>query len=488
MRIRSKYFYIPFFFTATFVLILAALTIEDLIQGKPFGKAVFEPYHFVPPIIIGIMGAVFGYLYWKRKSLQLRAVSRLTTNLNSLLEVNRAILSSIDLDTVLQLIIDKSTQLTNLDTGAIYLVDNEDLYLGATTPALPPDVPDAIRHDRIGNHPHILQAVTELRHIYIADSSKAELSEAEQAVVRMRDLLSILYMPLVIENRPVGILILSTNHKIRHFSADEISLYGSFSGQAALAIENAKLFRESIKAKTRAEESDRLKSAFLANMSHEIRTPMNAIYGFSELIEEPDLDPETRKRYISIIQNSSSQLLSIVSDILTVSSLETKQEKVNIDRVSVSRIMNDLYAIFRKQAEHAGLRFELHQDAASDELFIYSDGTKITQVLTNLLSNALKFTREGFIEFGCKQANGELVFYVSDSGIGIRAAMHEKIFERFRQAHDPSDRKISGSGLGLSISRGFIELLGGRIWVDSEPGKGSTFWFTIPIHVNRPAN
>jgi len=255
--------------------------------------------------------------------------------------------------------------------------------------------------------------------------------------------------------------------------------------------------QELLKAKEKAEESDRLKTAFLQNMSHEIRTPLNAISGFSGILNKPDLSEEKRKSFVSIIQSSSKQLISIVSDILTISALETKQEKLNYDKVCINNIIVDLLSIFKQQSLNQNISLYAKQQLSDKQSEIYTDKTKIIQILTNLLTNALKFTHEGFIEFGYEivethgrqyfvethgraSLQNELQFYVKDTGIGIKSELHEKIFERFRQADNSIQMNYGGTGLGLSISKGFVELFGGKIWVESELEKGSTFYFTIP--------
>jgi len=240
-----------------------------------------------------------------------------------------------------------------------------------------------------------------------------------------------------------------------------------------------------LEAKEKAEESERLKSAFLQNMSHEIRTPLNAISGFSGMLNKPGLSEEKRKSFVSIVQNSSQQLISIITDILTISSLETKQEKANINKVCINNIIVDLLSIFKQQAQNQNISLYAKQQLNEKQSEIYTDRTKITQILTNLLTNALKFTHEGFIEFGYNLNDSELEFYVKDSGIGIKPEFHEKIFERFRQADKSINKLYGGTGLGLAISKAFVELLGGKIWVQSELEKGSTFYFTIPY---KPVN
>ncbi|MFZ4741416.1 MAG: PAS domain-containing hybrid sensor histidine kinase/response regulator [Bacteroidales bacterium] len=242
-------------------------------------------------------------------------------------------------------------------------------------------------------------------------------------------------------------------------------------------------------AKEKAEESDRLKTQFLLNMSHEIKTPMNAINGFSEMLNEPDLSDEKRKSLTSIIINSSNQLQSIVENILTISALETKVERINIQAVNINSIIADLSVIFRTKAFNNNISLYSKHALTDKQSEIYTDRTKIIQILTNLITNALKFTHEGYIEFGYNLKTdtvpAELEFYVKDTGIGIKPELHEKIFDRFTQVEIGLTRRYDGNGLGLSISKGFVELLGGKIDLQSELEKGSTFYFTIPY---KPVN
>lgn len=235
-----------------------------------------------------------------------------------------------------------------------------------------------------------------------------------------------------------------------------------------------------IKANANAEESNRLKSAFLQNLSHEIRTPMNAIMGFSSLLERTDILPEKKNGFISIIQSSGKQLLSIVSDILTIAAIETSQEKTYIQEVSINRILNELLDLFKEQASHKNLAFNAKPSLSDARAEVFTDKNKLTQILTNLLNNAFKFTYEGAIEIGYTLKDNFLEFYVKDSGIGIEPKQQEKIFEQFNQAEYGLNRKYGGTGLGLSISKGFVDLLGGKIWVESEFGQGSSFYFTLP--------
>ncbi len=249
--------------------------------------------------------------------------------------------------------------------------------------------------------------------------------------------------------------------------------------------EREQIMNELIIAKHKAEENDGLKTAFLQNLSHEIRTPLNAICGFSVLLTKPALTAKKQKNFVTIIQNSSNQLLSIVSDILTISSLETKQEKISINNVCINTLIIDLLTIFKQQAFKQNITLSANYPLNNQNAEIYTDQTKLTQILSNLIANALKFTYKGNVEFGYSLNERELEFYVKDSGIGIKKDLHDKIFERFRQADLPNNNSFGGIGLGLSISKGFVELLGGKIWVESEINQGATFYFTIPY---KPVN
>lgn len=245
---------------------------------------------------------------------------------------------------------------------------------------------------------------------------------------------------------------------------------------------------EIVKAKEKAEQNDRLKTAFLQNISHEIRTPLNAITGFSDLLDKPNLSEEKKRNFTSIIRQSGNQLLAIVNDILTISSLETKQEQIHISIVNINELILNLSTIFYPQALNQNLPLYAKKELSDSQAEILTDKTKLIQILNNLISNALKFTHQGMVEFGYTLKNHMLEFYVKDTGIGISEANQSHIFERFVQADDSIQSNYGGTGLGLSICNGFVELLGGKIWVESKPQKGSTFYFTIPYNPSNSIN
>lgn len=266
---------------------------------------------------------------------------------------------------------------------------------------------------------------------------------------------------------------------------------------------------ELMKSKTKAEESDRLKSAFLANMSHEIRTPMNGILGFAELLKTPNLSGAEQSEYISIIKKSGDRMLNIINDIVDISKIEAGQVKVFITETKLNDQTEFLYSFFRPEVEKKGVQFILHNGLSAKEAIIKTDKEKVYAVLTNLIKNAIKFTTRGSIEIGYKIVNPLVVktlhatspqpaqqlhatapspppllqFYIKDTGFGIPADRQQAIFDRFVQADIADTRAFQGAGLGLSISKAYVEMLGGKMWVESEEGKGSVFYFTIPYIV-----
>jgi signal transduction histidine kinase len=232
--------------------------------------------------------------------------------------------------------------------------------------------------------------------------------------------------------------------------------------------------------KIKAEEGDRLKTAFLNNLSHEIRTPLNAIVGFSELVTSTELPLEERRRFSEIIDRSSSQLLALIDDILDMASIEAGEVKVSLKNTDVNGVLDHVCNQFSFKASRNGVTLRSELIPEGSDKILKTDETKLIQILTNLTGNAIKFSRGGTVTLSCFGKPGEYQFSVEDSGIGIPSEAHEFIFERFRQAEPAISKEFGGTGLGLSISKSYVELLGGKIWLESEPGKGSTFYFTIP--------
>ena len=247
--------------------------------------------------------------------------------------------------------------------------------------------------------------------------------------------------------------------------------------------ESKKSEAQIIAAKERAEESDRLKTAFLHNVSHEIRTPMNAIIGFSSLLNDEGLDDQERRQYIEFIFQSGNQLLSIINDIVDIANIEAGQTRVNMGGMNVNSTLRSLNDQFSIKERSPGVSLNLKITLEDEKTNIVTDSTKLIQIISNLLNNAVKFTTSGSIDFGYELKNEFLEFFVSDTGIGIPAEHQTKIFNRFYQVDGAISRQFGGTGLGLSICKAYIGLLGGEIWLVSHPGKGSSFRFTIPYKV-----
>jgi signal transduction histidine kinase/CheY-like chemotaxis protein len=232
-------------------------------------------------------------------------------------------------------------------------------------------------------------------------------------------------------------------------------------------------------AEQKAIESDRLKTAFLQNISHEIRTPMNSIVGFSEFLKDKNLSESEKDQYLVMISKSSDQLLNIVNEVLDISLIETGNVSVNLKRVHLNNLMEEIYQSY-KPLINKEISFTRSTGLSDSLSLITTDVVKIRQVISNLLNNAVKFTDKGHIGFGYVLADNELQFFIEDTGIGIAADFQDKVFDRFLKAGSDDQRIYEGVGLGLAICKGNIELLKGKIWMESEKGKGSKFFFTIP--------
>ncbi len=238
--------------------------------------------------------------------------------------------------------------------------------------------------------------------------------------------------------------------------------------------------QELIDAKNRAEESDRLKSAFLANMSHEIRTPMNGILGFAELLSVPDLSGELQQQYIGLIKKSGQRMLNIINDIIDISKIESGLIKISLSQTNLIEQIEYVYTFFQPEAEAKGLKLSLHNPHPGQVPLLYTDREKVYSILTNLIKNAVKYTHEGEIEIGCTMKGNMVEVFVKDTGIGIPEERQQAIFKRFIQADIEDSKAYQGAGLGLAISKAYVEMLGGKIWVESEAGPGSVFYFTLP--------
>ncbi|MBI9060988.1 MAG: HAMP domain-containing histidine kinase [Marinilabiliaceae bacterium] len=248
-----------------------------------------------------------------------------------------------------------------------------------------------------------------------------------------------------------------------------------------------KIYLEKLrKAEVKAIENDQLKSAFLQNISHEMRTPMNAIIGFTEIMMQSEESEANKHYYLEVIHKSTQQLLGVVNDVVDISMIETGIVVQNKDKVELNLLMDDIYKSYLPEMKE-NIQLSLKKGQPGKFIYLMTDEIKLKRVLTNLLNNALKYTHKGQIEYGYRLKDHKVEFFVKDTGIGIAKELHSTIFERFKQAEIELARRTGGTGLGLSICKGLMDILGGDIWVESEPHVGSTFYFSLPAKVENEA-
>ena len=245
--------------------------------------------------------------------------------------------------------------------------------------------------------------------------------------------------------------------------------------------ETVKYQQELETALKKAEESDRLKSAFLANVSHEIRTPMNGILGFADLLKNPKLSEPEKTEFLEIIEQSGNRMLETINDIIDISKIEAGQVKLEEKEIKLNKELNEIFQFFKLEAEQKGLQLSFQPAFPDNRDAIISDPKMLNGIVTNLVKNAIKFTEKGYIEFGYIIKGKVLEFFVKDTGIGIAKEIQKIIFNRFVQEEQGFRRQFEGSGLGLAISKAYTDMLGGKIWINSIQGKGSQFYFTIPL-------
>lgn len=247
--------------------------------------------------------------------------------------------------------------------------------------------------------------------------------------------------------------------------------------------EHIRITKELTEAKNKAEENDKLKSAFLANMSHEIRTPMNAILGFSELVKEPETDAKERVQFLDIINKSAHHLLHLINDIVDISKIHANQLNISQNQCHINALLHEKYISFSSELDllkNKNIKLELEFGLSNEKDLVVTDISRLEQILNNIIGNAIKFTREGKITIAYALIEHEIVFSITDTGIGVDDKQREIIFERFMQADPSISREFGGTGLGLAISKACTELLGGEIWLESEKGVGTKMSFSIP--------
>jgi GAF domain-containing protein/anti-sigma regulatory factor (Ser/Thr protein kinase) len=410
-------------------------------------------------------------------------LTRSVGQLTALAEVGRAVSSTLDLETVLTTIVSRAVQLADLEAGAIYEYDEaaEVFHLRATQ-NLPEEFLEIARPLALPKGEGATGRLAVTREpVQIPDIAAPNAYHG-----RMRDVLlrmghrALLAVPLISEDHIVGGLVVNRRQP-GNFTAEVIELLRTLATQSALAIQNARLFREIEQKSRELEAASRHKSEFLANMSHELRTPLNAVIGFSEVLSERMFGELNDKQdeYLKDIHASGQHLLSLINDILDLSKIEAGRMELEVTDFDLPMTIDNALMLVRERAARRSIALHTAVDERLGK--VQADERKIRQVLLNLLSNAIKFTPEGGrIDVHAIPRDGVVEVSVSDTGVGIAPEDQEAVFEEFRQV-GTADKKVEGTGLGLALSRKFIELHGGRIWVRSQVGEGSTFTFTVPV-------
>ncbi len=412
-------------------------------------------------------------------------LTRSVDQLTALSEVGRAVSSTLDLGTVLTTIVSRAVQLSRLDGGVVFEYDGAaEEFVNRAATETGGALAEARRATRIRKGDGMVgrTAIT-LEPAQVPDITVLGAYDSPLRVNLIESgVRAILAVPMVREDRLIGCLVVSRNRP-GDFPAEAVELLRTFATQSALAIQNARLFKEIEDKSRQLEAASRHKSEFLANMSHELRTPLNAIIGFSEVLGERMFGElnEKQEEYLKDIHASGQHLLSLINDILDLSKIEAGRMELELTDFDLPATLDNALTLVRERAGRRGIALVLTVDERLAQ--IRADERKVRQVVLNLLSNAIKFTPEGGgIDVRAVPVDGMVEISVRDTGVGIAPEDQEAIFEEFRQVGTAA-KKVEGTGLGLALSRKFVDLHGGRIWVTSQVGTGSAFTFTIPTRV-----
>jgi signal transduction histidine kinase len=415
-----------------------------------------------------------------------RELSQSVEELRALGEVSQAVNSTLDTDRVLTTIVAKAVELSGTEAGAIYTFDEsrQEFWLRATH-GMGEAMVAAIRDRRIGaGETAVGKAAVERVPLQIPDVLN-ETSLVFDIIVRA-GYRAVLIVPLLRPDQIVGALVVRRKEP-GEFSKSTVELLETFADQSVLAIQNARLFREIEEKGRELAEASKHKSQFLANMSHELRTPLNAILGYAELMLDSIYgEPSEKMRAVlERLQANGRHLLGLINDVLDLSKIEAGQLTLSLDDYSLGDVVHGVVSAVEPLAAEKRLAFKAEVEPGLPTG--HGDGRRLSQVLLNLVGNAIKFTDNGEVAIRASATNGAFTVAVCDTGPGIPVTDQAKIFEEFQQADSSITKKKGGTGLGLSIAKRIIEMHGGRIWVESEPGKGSKFYFTLPVRVEAQA-
>jgi signal transduction histidine kinase len=413
-----------------------------------------------------------------------RELAQSVEELRALGEVSQAVNSTLELKTVLDTIVTKATQIAGTEAGAIYVFDEAAREFQLRSTYNMSDELIAVLHDQHASLSAAVDAVTEAGEPQqIADLRQEPSTRLNETILRAGYRARLL-VPLVAPDGVIGALVVRRLEP-GEFSKATIDLMRTFAAQSVLAIQNARLFSEIGEKSRQLEVASQHKSQFLANMSHELRTPLNAILGYTELIVDGiygDVSDKARAT-LERIQSNGRHLLGLINDVLDLSKIEAGQLTLSLADYSIKDVVHNVYGAVESlaTAKNLALKVELPKELP----MAHGDERRLTQVLLNLVGNAIKFTDMGEVAIKTSTADGAFTVAVRDTGPGIPEADQGKIFEEFQQADSSPTKKKGGTGLGLSIAKRIIEMHGGRLWVESELGQGSTFCFTVPVKVER---
>jgi len=405
--------------------------------------------------------------------------------LKALGEVGQAVSSTLDLETVLTRIVSHAVQLSGTDGGAIYeYEERSEEFLLRATDHMEEELITALR----ANPPRLGDGVVGRAAMNREPITIPDISQEYAYTQRMRALLvrfgfrATLAVPLLREDRIIGGLVVRRK-SMGEFQPEVVELLKTFATQSALAIHNARLFREIEDKSRQIEAANRHKSEFLANMSHELRTPLNAIIGFSEVLLDPSLQvsDDERSQFLTDVLASGKHLLSLINEVLDLAKVESGTMELHMEPAFLQDVFESVHHTMRALAAKKTIDLRVESDEGLEQISM--DGARIKQVLLNLVGNAIKFTPEsGRVWVNTQREGGRVRVEVGDSGPGIAAAEQERIFQEFQQVESSAKGKPEGTGLGLALAKKFVEMHGGEIWVESEMGKGSRFFFTLPMN------